>query len=107
MLRLNSMHKFIQRLRKMRPIAVFTTAVTILLAFLLLLPLILLFILVGFIGMTLLSRQYMKPHRSASSSPFLSSHSQNNKYHNLHHELLNHEQEKIITSRQNSRIINL
>jgi hypothetical protein len=60
-------HKIMQRLQKMRPLAAFTTVATVLIGGLLLLPLILLFVFVGFIGMTLLSRQYMRQHRTASS----------------------------------------
>jgi hypothetical protein len=60
-------HKIMQRLQKMRPLAALTTVATVLIGGLLLLPLILLFVSVGFIGMTLLSRQYMRQHRTASS----------------------------------------
>jgi hypothetical protein len=64
-------HKIMQRLQKMRPLATLTTVATVLIGGLLLLPLILplilLFVFVGFIGMTLLSRQYMRQHRTASS----------------------------------------
>jgi hypothetical protein len=68
-------HKIMQRLQKMRPLATLTTVATVLIGGLLLLPLILLlivplillFVSVGFIGMTLLSRQYMRQHRTASS----------------------------------------
>ncbi|MBO1897213.1 hypothetical protein HNW13_015860 [Shewanella sp. BF02_Schw] len=68
-------HKIMQRLQKMRPLAAFTTVATVLIGGLLLLPLILLlivplillFVFVGFIGMTLLRRQYMRQHRTASS----------------------------------------
>ncbi|MFT6124919.1 MAG: hypothetical protein ACJAV0_001059 [Shewanella sp.] len=56
-----------QHLQKMRPLAALTTVATVLIGGLLLLPLILLFVFVGFIGMTLLSRQYMRQHRTASS----------------------------------------
>jgi hypothetical protein len=60
-------HKIMQRLQKMRPLAALTTVATVLIGGLLLLPLILLFVFVGFIGMTLLSRQYMRQHHAASS----------------------------------------
>ncbi|WP_351008594.1 hypothetical protein [Shewanella sp. S1-58-MNA-CIBAN-0166] len=60
-------HKIMQHLQKMRPLAALTTVATVLIGGLLLLPLILLFVFVGFIGMTLLSRQYMRQHRTASS----------------------------------------
>tara|TARA_R110001592_G_scaffold6098_3_gene33104 strand:- start:7 stop:264 length:258 start_codon:yes stop_codon:yes gene_type:complete len=56
-----------QHLQKMRPLAALTTVATVLIGGLLLLPLILLFVFVGFIGMTLLSRQYMRQHHAASS----------------------------------------
>ncbi|QHS11895.1 hypothetical protein [Shewanella sp. Arc9-LZ] len=60
-------HKIMQSLQKMRPLAALTTVATVLIGGLLLLPLILLFVFVGFIGMTLLRRQYMRQHRTASS----------------------------------------
>lgn len=64
-------HKIMQSLQKMRPLAALTTVATVLIGGLLLLPLIvpliLLFVFVGFIGMTLLSRQYMRQHHAASS----------------------------------------
>jgi hypothetical protein len=58
-----NLHNIIQRLRKMRPYTALATVVTVLLGGLLLLPLILLFVFVGFIGMTLLRNQYMKHNR--------------------------------------------
>ena len=73
-------HKIIQRLQKMRPLAALTTVVTVLIGGLLLLPLILLFVFVGFIGMTLLSRQYMRQHHAASS-PFSTANPKDNIYH--------------------------
>ncbi|HBF46134.1 MAG TPA: hypothetical protein DDW91_06505 [Shewanella frigidimarina] len=73
-----------QRLQKMRPLAALTTVVTVLIGGLLLLPLIvpliLLFVFVGFIGMTLLSRQYMRQHHAASS-PFSTANPKDNIYH--------------------------
>ncbi|AZG75013.1 hypothetical protein [Shewanella livingstonensis] len=62
--------QIIQRLRRMRPLTALVTMVTFLLGFVLLLPLLLLFVAVGFIGMTLLGRQYMNRHRSRASAPF-------------------------------------
>ena len=73
-------HKIIQRLQKMRPLAALTTVVTVLIGGLLLLPLILLFVFVGFIGMTLLSRQYMRQHHAASS-PLSTANPKDNIYH--------------------------
>ncbi|AZG33978.1 MULTISPECIES: hypothetical protein [Shewanella] len=58
-----NLHNIIQRLRKMRPYTALATVATVLLGGLLLLPLILLFVFVGFIGMTLLRNQYMKHNR--------------------------------------------
>jgi hypothetical protein len=74
-------HKIMQRLQKMRPLAAFTTVATVLIGGLLLLPLILLFVFVGFIGMTLLSRQYMRQHRTASS-PLSTANPKDDIYHN-------------------------
>ncbi|MGI2105433.1 hypothetical protein ACRN9A_09730 [Shewanella frigidimarina] len=73
-------HKIMQRLQKMRPLAALTTVVTVLIGGLLLLPLILLFVFVGFIGMTLLSRQYMRQHHAASS-PLSTANPKDNIYH--------------------------
>jgi hypothetical protein len=77
-------HNIIQRLRKMRPLAALTTVVTVLVGGLLLLPLIvpliLLFVSVGFIGMTLLNRQYKRHHRTASS-PLSTANPRNDIYH--------------------------
>lgn len=73
-------HKIIQRLQKMQPLAALTTVVTVLIGGLLLLPLILLFVFVGFIGMTLLSRQYMRQHHAASS-PLSTANPKDNIYH--------------------------
>jgi hypothetical protein len=78
-----------QRLQKMRPLATLTTVATVLIGGLLLLPLILLlivplillFVSVGFIGMTLLSRQYMRQHRTASS-PLSTANPKDDIYHN-------------------------
>jgi hypothetical protein len=78
-----NLHNIIQRLRKMRPLAALTTVVTVLVGGLLLLPLILLFVFVGFIGMTLLSCQYMRQHRTA---PFSADNIVNDRYH-AHHNL--------------------
>ncbi|MEH6735145.1 MAG: hypothetical protein V7690_10925 [Shewanella sp.] len=82
-------HKIMQRLQKMRPLAALTTVTTVLIGGLLLLPLILLlivplillFVFVGFIGMTLLSRQYMRQHRTASS-PLSTANPKDDIYHN-------------------------
>ena len=74
-------HKIMQRLQKMRPLAALTTVATVLIGGLLLLPLILLFVFVGFIGMTLLSRQYMRQHRTASS-PLSTANPKDDIYHN-------------------------
>jgi uncharacterized protein (DUF58 family) len=84
-------HKIMQRLQKMRPLATLTTVATVLIGGLLLLPLILLlivplillFVSVGFIGMTLLSRQYMRQH---STAPFSADNKVNDRY-NAHHNL--------------------
>ncbi|MBB1381462.1 hypothetical protein H5071_05660, partial [Shewanella sp. SR41-2] len=65
---------------KMRPLAALTTVVTVLIGGLLLLPLILLFVFVGFIGMTLLSRQYMRQHHAAST-PLSTANPKDNIYH--------------------------
>ncbi|MGI2178074.1 hypothetical protein [Shewanella frigidimarina] len=73
-------HKIMQRLQKMRPLAALTTVVTVLIGGLLLLPLILLFVFVGFIGMTLLSRQYMRQHHAAST-PLSTANLKDNIYH--------------------------
>ncbi|WP_153009397.1 hypothetical protein [Shewanella frigidimarina] len=73
-------HKIMQRLQKMRPLAALTTVVTVLIGGLLLLPLILLFVFVGFIGMTLLRHQYMQHHRAASS-PLSTANPKDNIYH--------------------------
>lgn len=73
-------HKIMQRLQKMRPLAALTTVVTVLIGGLLLLPLILLFVFVGFIGMTLLSRQYMRQHHAAST-PLSTANPKDNIYH--------------------------
>jgi hypothetical protein len=81
-------HKIVQRSQKMRPLAVLTTIATVLVGGLLLLPLIvplivpliLLFVFVGFIGMTLLSCQYMRQHRTASS-PLSTANPRNDIYH--------------------------
>ncbi|ABI70158.1 hypothetical protein [Shewanella frigidimarina] len=73
-------HKIMQRLQKMRPLAALTTVVTVLIGGLLLLPLILLFVFVGFIGMTLLRRQYMRQHHAASS-PLSTANPKDNIYH--------------------------
>ena len=73
-------HKIMQRLQKMRPLAALTTVATVLIGGLLLLPLILLFVFVGFIGMTLLSRQYMRQHHAASS-PLSTANPKDNIYH--------------------------
>lgn len=73
-------HKIMQRLQKMRPLPALTTVVTVLIGGLLLLPLILLFVFVGFIGMTLLSRQYMRQHHAASS-PLSTANPKDNIYH--------------------------
>lgn len=102
MFRLISTHALIQRLQKMRPLAAMTTVITILLGGLLMLPLILLFILVGFIGITLLSRQYMKPYRSAPFSPLLSPSPSKDRYHTHP----NIKQEKMMTECRISRTIN-
>jgi hypothetical protein len=75
-----NLHNIIQRLRKMRPLAALTTVVTVLVGGLLLLPLIVLFVFVGFIGMTLLSCQYMRQHRTASS-PLSTANPRNDIYH--------------------------
>ncbi|MGX9462727.1 hypothetical protein ACWXWU_16060 [Shewanella sp. A14] len=64
-----SIHKLIQRLRKMGPFSALVTTAAIILGGLMLLPLILLFAFVAFIGMTLLSRQYMNYHRVSPHSP--------------------------------------
>jgi hypothetical protein len=82
-------HKIMQSLQKMRPLAALTTVATVLIGGLLLLPLILLlivplillFVFVGFIGMTLLSRQYMRQHRTASS-PLSTANPKDDIYHN-------------------------
>jgi hypothetical protein len=74
-------HKIMQHLQKMRPLAALTTVATVLIGGLLLLPLILLFVFVGFIGMTLLSRQYMRQHRTASS-PLSTANPKDDIYHN-------------------------
>lgn len=73
-------HKIMQRLQKMRPLAALTTVVTVLIGGLLLLPLVLLFVFVGFIGMTLLSRQYMRQHHAAST-PLSTANPKDNIYH--------------------------
>jgi hypothetical protein len=77
-------HKIVQRSQKMRPLAALTTVVTVLVGGWLLLrlivPLILLFVFVGFIAMTLLSRQYMRQHRTASS-PISTANPRNDIYH--------------------------
>ena len=73
-------HKIMQRLQKMRPLAALTTVATVLIGGLLLLPLILLFVFVGFIGMTLLSRQYMRQHHAAST-PLSTANPKDNIYH--------------------------
>ena len=82
-------HKIMQHLQKMRPLAALTTVATVLIGGLLLLPLILLlivplillFVFVGFIGMTLLSRQYMRQHHAASS-PLSTANPKDDIYHN-------------------------
>ncbi|WP_445775725.1 hypothetical protein [Shewanella sp.] len=55
-----------QHLRQMRPLTALLSVLLIIVGSLILLPLVLLFLVVGFIGMTLLSRQYLGKQGIAS-----------------------------------------
>ncbi|GGP93730.1 hypothetical protein [Shewanella ulleungensis] len=90
-----------QRLCQMRPLNALLSLLLIIVGSLILLPLILLFLIVGFIGMTLLSRQYLGKQTPASNMV-----SSTNLQQNMYQQHPNIERECSVKQYKNNRTIN-